>query len=475
MDLEELRGLVAGGESEQLEFKKSTGELKEGFQTLCGFLNAAGGQVLFGITASGRVVGQVIADTTLQDVAREIARLEPPASLKQTRCRVSPGLEVLILELEAQPDATFVYAGRPYQRVGTTTSIMPQAMYRKRLLERGQSQQRWENQPAAAYRARDLDGREIRRTAVEAVHAGRLQTPVESKSEVLRKLHLLQVGGVAQAAVVAFAKEVLPGYPQCGLRMARFRGIKKDEFLDQRQIHGHAFALLEEAMVFLSRHLPVAGRFEPGVLTRLDEPLFPTLALREALVNAICHRDYSIVGGAISIAVFDDRLEIASTGTLPHGITVNDLKRDHTSKPRNPLLAEVFYRRGLIERWGRGTQKIVSLCVQAGHPEPEFEERTGEVIVRFIPSAYIPPHRISHDLTERQRRILHLLGDGARHTLGEIRRKIAPAVAPSTLRDDLILLRNLHLVRSGGHARGAFWQLELVAQQSPPGTAVGEH
>ena len=265
---------------------------------------------------------------------------------------------------------------------------------------------------------------------------------------------------------MAFAKDVLPGYPQCGLRMARFRGTRKDEFIDQRQVHGHAFSILEEALIFLSRHLPVAGRFEPGVLTRLDEPLFPTLALREALVNAICHRDYSIVGGAISIAVFDDRLEIASTGTLPFGIEVGELKRDHTSKPRNPLLAEVFYRRGLIERWGRGTQKIVSLCVEAGHPEPEFEERTGEVIVRFIPSAYIPPHRISHDLTERQRRILHVLRDGAKHSLDEIRRFVSVTLPRSTLREDLILLRNLHLVRSGGHGRGAFWQLQLAAGTS---------
>jgi ATP-dependent DNA helicase RecG len=243
--------------------------------------------------------------------------------------------------------------------------------------------------------------------------------------------------------------------------MARFRGTKKDEFLDQRQLHGHAFTILEEAILFLRRHLPVAGRFEPGVLSRLDEPLFPTLALREALVNAICHRDYSVVGGAISIAVFDDRLEIASTGTLPFGIKVSDLNRDHTSKPRNPVLAEVFYRRSLIERWGRGTQKIVSLCLEAGHPEPEFEERTGELIVRFIPSAYIPPHRISHDLTERQRRVLHVLRDGTRHSVGEIRLAISAKLPISTLRDDLNLLRQLHLVRSGGHGRGAYWQLQI--------------
>lgn len=201
------------------------------------------------------------------------------------------------------------------------------------------------------------------------------------------------------------------------------------------------------------------------VMSRLDEPLFPVLALREAVVNAICHRDYSIVGGAINIAIFDDRLEIISTGELPFGLTLDDLKREHESKPRNPLLAEIFYRRGLIERWGRGTQNIVSLCVAAGHPEPEFEQRGGELVVRFLASAYIPPHRVSHDLTERQRRILHALRDGTRRSLSEIRGQVNPAVPESTLRDDLILLRSLHLVKSGGRGRGAFWQLEQPALQ----------
>jgi len=162
----------------------------------------------------------------------------------------------------------------------------------------------------------------------------------------------------------------------------------------------------------------------------------------------------------VSIAIFDDRLEISSTGLLPFGLTVDDLKRSHDSKPRNPLLADVFYRRGLIERWGRGTQKIIELCVQAGHPEPEFEERAGQVIVRFIPSGYTPPHRVSHDLTERQRRILHILRDGKRLRAGEIRSQLTPTPSATVLRDDLNLLRSLGLIEGTGHGAGARWWLQ---------------
>jgi ATP-dependent DNA helicase RecG len=96
--------------------------------------------------------------------------------------------------------------------------------------------------------------------------------------------------------------------------MARFRGTSKTEFLDQQQPHGHALSLLTQAMQFLTRHLPVAGCIEAGVFESVDEPLFPPVALRETLVNAFCHRDYSQAGGAVSLAIYDDRLDIWSSG-----------------------------------------------------------------------------------------------------------------------------------------------------------------
>lgn len=459
MNRTELQALVAGGESERLEFKRSTGDLKGGMETLCGFLNGNGGTVLFGVTQAGKIIGQDISDATMREVARELARLEPPVEIMQSRIPVARGKEVLSLEAALGPAAPYVYHGRPYRRVGSTTSVMPQAEYERRLLERDHALHRWEKLPAPSYRFADLDEVEIWRTVNEANAARRLDAVVTSPLEALQKFHPMVGDVLTQAAVVAFAREPMPDYPQCALRLARFRGVTKDEFLDQRQLTGHTFRLLEEALVFLQRHLPVAGRFEPGVLERIDEPLFPPLALREALVNALIHRDYAIYGGAVNVAVYDDRLEVISAGTLPLGVTVEDLSRDHISKPRNPLLAELFYRRGLIERWGRGTQKIINLCVAAGHPPPQFEERAGAVVVRFIPSGYVPPHQVSHHLTERQRRILHFLGSGQQVAASAIRAAVDPSMAERTLRDDLKLLRELGLVTSRGHGRGARWWL----------------
>src|SRR5215471_2193642 len=161
--------------------------------------------------------------------------------------------------------------------------------------------------------------------------------------------------------------------------MARFRGHDKTEFLDNRQEYGHAFELF----------------------VRVDDPLYPPEALREALANALCHRDYAAGGGSVSLAIYDDRLEIASTGPLPFGQTPQDLMKPHPSRPWNPLIAGVFHRRGIIESWGRGTLRMAELTRRAGLLAPEIEAGVGDVIVRFRPTKYVAPERVGHNSPSR--------------------------------------------------------------------------
>ena len=459
MTISEIEALVRCGESDCLEFKKSTGQLSRAAETLCAFLNGHGGAVVIGVSPDKKIVGQIVGDRTLQDLAQCFKRFEPPAPIQSHRIPLpNSDREVLVLQADASHESRpFTFDGRSYERIGSTTSVMPQETYQRLLLERSHAKQRWENLPAAVT-LEDLDREEILRTLRLGAAAGRMPASVPADAaDVLDRLGLRVHDRVLNAAVVVFGRRMLPDYSQCQLRMARFRGNDKTEFLDQRQTHGHALQLLEDAMQFLTRHLPVAGRIEPGVFERADAPLFPPVALREALVNAFCHRDYSITGSAVSLAIYDDRLEIWSDGTLPFGLSVDDLKRDHPSRPRNPLVAEVFYRRGLVERWGRGTQKIVELCVQAGHPEPEFIEQAGALGVRFLPAAYIAPHRVGHDLTTRQRRILQALAARQDVAFGELRSVAGPTVPVRTFRDDLLHLKRLGLIGLHGRGRGATW------------------
>ncbi len=159
----------------------------------------------------------------------------------------------------------------------------------------------------------------------------------------------------------------------------------------------------------------------------MDEPLYPPSALREALANAICHRDYSIGGGSVAAAIYDDRLEVTSSGALHFGLTAEALFEPHESLPWNPLIARVFYLRGVIEQWGRGTIKMRELTTSAGLPAPEIEDAGGCVTVRFRPGSYVP-RTVEREMSERQRAILALL-DG--ESDGLALRQIVPQLGDS--------------------------------------------
>ncbi len=470
MDRQELEQLVAGGESDRLEFKRSTGELREAMQTLCGFVNEQGGQALIGVTDRGRILGQQVADSTLRDVAQEITKFEPPVQVHQEQIQIWDDLSVLRLEVQQGEDGPHQFDGRAFQRIGTTTQRMPVVEYERRLLQRLHSRRRWENQIAEGWTIDDLDLEEISKTHRISVEVNRLDAQYASHADTLYHFGLRIDGHLTQAAVVLFGKKQLPDYPQCEVRMARFRGITKNEFIDQLQVRGHAFDLFDEAALFLNRHVAVAGWFEEGKWERQDRPQFPFKALREAIVNAICHRDYTAPGGAISIAMFDDRLEITNPGPLPQGITLAQLKQPHRSHPRNPLIAEPFFRRALIEKWGRGTQNIVEECVGNGYPEPEFFDGVLDVGIRFPVGDYRPPTRIETNLSERQQEILQSLGDGAKKTFRTVYGQLRKPVAERTVQVDMKLLRDLGLIDCSGWGRHARWWLVPIISGKEPET-----
>src|SRR5262249_15403033 len=154
---------------------------------------------------------------------------------------------------------------------------------------------RWENQPAEGFGVADLDHAEILRTIDEAIRRQRLEDPgTRDIPALLQGLNLIREGQLLNASVVLFGQaQRLPAYyPQCLLRLAGFLGRHADEFLDNRQEYGHAFDLLLRGQRFFRDHLPVAGRIVPHLFERIDDPLYPPAALREALANALCHRDF---------------------------------------------------------------------------------------------------------------------------------------------------------------------------------------
>ena len=394
MNLKELESLVKKGESDRLEFKRSTGQRTRAAKTVCAMLNGLGGFVFFGVSDQGKIVGQEISAGTLEDIAREIREIEPPAFPDVETTVLPSGRAVIILHVPGS-NGLYDFKDRPYIRNGPTTIPMPRSEYGRRLMEKLHATRRWENEPVAeGVTIEDLDAEEIYITLDNAIQLGRLE-PTERRDipSILMGLELIREGRLLNAAVALYGKSnsLKSLYPQMGIRLGRFRGNDRlADFADNRQYWGHAFSLLRRGESFLMDHVPIAGRVIPGKMVREDQPAYPPRATREALANALCHRDYTIPGGAVAVAMYNDHLEITNPGALHFGITPEKLAKPHESRPWNPIIANVFYRAGIIERWGSGTLNIMDWCMENGNPVPAWKEQAGSVYVLFLP-AELPP------------------------------------------------------------------------------------
>ncbi len=462
MNLEQLQKLVQMGESDHLEFKKSTAHLQKIGETLCGFLNHKGGIVLIGVADDGKLVGQNVGDSTRQELANRLRRFEPAVLFEVMYIDLDEGHKVIAIKADpAKGGQPYTYDGSPYERIESTTALMPQERYQAMLREKLHLDNEWESHFAESVVLDDLDHNEIIRTIKKGIEFGRISPleATENPKEVLINLDLMEGEKIRNAAVILFGKRFSAQFSQCKIRLARFKGKDRDEFIENKQVVGNAFTILQEAFFFFERHLPIASRidflqFQTGGFERLDEPTIPPEALREAVVNAIAHRDYSLLFGAISIAIFDDHMEIWSDGKLPHSLQISDLLKRHPSKPRNRLIANVLYIRKMIEEWGRGTLRMVKLCKESNLPSPVFSETATTFCVEFIFKKSIRPLAMTDELQES---ILNLLNTNEL-SLKEIMDHLPASHTERKIRYELHKLRNESKIISTGHGRGSKWK-----------------
>ena len=387
MTIEDIHRLIANGESRHLELKKTTGELKDAMHTACAFLNGEGGWLVFGIAPTTlRVLGQAVSDNTKREIAQALSGLEPAVDIQVQYIDVPDRQDCQVIAIYFDAfvwgHVPYTYNGRPYYKVESTTRVMPREMFEERLRASKPKYYAWERQVAEGITVGDLNEELIRgalRIGFEKgrIHATALTEPLE---KVLEKFELLTNGNLNNAAVVLFSTKIT-GYPQLRLRMARFRGTDKNEFIDNQRVSGNFFELLDAGSAFFLKHLNMSGKI---VGFRREESLeIPSEALREALTNALCHCQFEKDNLTPSIAIYDDRIEIENPGLLPPQITTETIKLPHNSYPYNPVMAEVLYRTTFLENWGTGAKRILDACKAYNVPEPIWSVDGGFVCVTF--------------------------------------------------------------------------------------------
>ena len=385
MTLEDLRKLIATGEGEALEFKATTGQREDACETLCGFLNRDGGTVVFGVTKKGVLTGQLVSDKTKRELFEVFAKFEPSADIAVDWVDVDATHQAIVCTVPRGNERPYVYDGRPYKRVQSSTTVMKREEYNRMLKERRGFESPWEATPNPKLTLDCIDLEEVKRMARKAVHMGRLDPSVDTEDAIglLDHFRLRENGVLLNGAAVLFGNDKSIWYPQLEVKMGWFHGTTDREFLDNRHVSGNVFKLMDEAMAFCFKHLNLSAKIG-GKLERDEALEVPAAALREALVNAFAHRDYDDTR-TVYLAVYADRVEIKSPGGFPTSI---DLERLYDpplcdSRPRNPRIARVLYLCKMIETWGRGLGVIAGECKRAGLVLPETAMRWGYVVTTF--------------------------------------------------------------------------------------------
>lgn len=431
--MDHLTALIQEGESETLEFKELWNE--HGLEALASFVNTRGGTLLVGVKDDGTVIGWNGKDREQQLVINqivEILRVHPEVSVHQEQ-----GKPVLVIGVK--PAATLVACrGRYYHRVGNSTREIPAEQLGKYFVANLGVQ--WDS-VTDGYALDLIDPAAVQRFLELAKSRLPFAKENDSLKGILQKLGLIRDGKITRGAVLLFGKDPQALFTSSQIHMGRF----KDDItiIDDKILKGNLFEQLEGTTQLFRTYLQVRYEFEGK--SREDEPLsamqrqeiwdYPLKALREAVINALIHRDYFQAGQEIQIRVYDERVVITNPGTLPDGMTVEELKTEgHRSMPRNSLLAQVFYYGELLEKWGTGTSRMISLCRAQGILEPEFSAKPDSFSVTFSKDIYATERLVALGLSERQvKAVLYAKEHGA--ITNKAYREIAAVTDRTALRD----------------------------------------
>ena len=288
--------LLRQPESETLELLNRSDATAIG-RTVCAFLNGQGGRVLVGMEENGRVRGVPRAAEAVQAVQKDMfSRIQPPAT-----CAVSvlpaAGHELLLLEVARGADGPYTYADVIYIRTGTATRKANHENVIS-LVRQLENAPRWETRPYLGCNLTDLDKAELRQTADEANKRRYANLPADPE-RLLDSLYLLRAGALTNAAVALFARDAARFLPQTRVRVVHFADESREKILDNKTFTGHIFSLQAQLLTFLQASLPVQASLRTEGFVREESIAYPLAAVREGLVNALVHRDYSRVDGSI--------------------------------------------------------------------------------------------------------------------------------------------------------------------------------
>jgi ATP-dependent DNA helicase RecG len=452
-------------ENQNIEYKESWRD--EYVKWLCGFANAQGGKLYIGINDKGEVCGVENAHKLSEDIPNKVVSFL--GIVAEVNVLDKEGKDYIEIDV-APSDVPISYKGKYYFRSGSTLQELNGAAMQSFVLKKmGRS---WDEVINDRATLKDIDREAVDYFIRKGIEAGRVPDDLHKASteEVLTSLGLIDDnGGLTNAAVLLFGKNPQRYYPSAVFKIGRF-GIDEADLRFQDVIEGNILQMAEHVMdVLKAKYLISPVRFEG--MQRYEKLELPKEALREILYNAIAHKDYT--GPDIQMHVYDSSMEIWNEGELPEGYTQETLFASHSSKPRNRKIANVFFKAGFIDTWGRGFQKIRDGFEADGIPMPKVENFCGGVRVTIERTVFV---KLSHvgssvgsdvtssvtsmspvKLTERQQDMLELIRKNPFISAQQM--SVVLSVVKRTIERDLADLQKKGILIREGNTSAGHWEI----------------
>ena len=436
-------------ESETLELKRSTSELKEGLETIVAILNKHhSGKLYFGIRNDGTVVGQSVTDKTLRDLSQAISNhIDPKIYPKIEKVKME-GADCILVEFEGEENIYYAYK-KPFVRVGTENRQMDPKEIERIILRKGLQKEPWDGYPSKASKE-DVNEKLLQEFIMRGNEAGRIDFRHQGLESTLNKLGLLlENGRLTNAGQILFCDD-----NHLEVQTAIFAGTDKLTFLDIHLLKGNLFHMLKETEIYLKSHMKWNVKF--GKMERDEIPEVPIKALREAIVNSLCHRDYANPKGN-EIAIFKDRIEIYNPGQFPEEYEPEDFIRgEERSILRNPLIANTIYLSKDIEKWGSGLKRIYDDCSAAGI-KVEFKKiKSGFTVVFHRKLDVVEKTRVKTRVKTREK-IVALIQQNPKITIKELADKTG--ITEKGIEWQLKELKSSGRLIRKGPPKGGHWEI----------------
>jgi ATP-dependent DNA helicase RecG len=447
-------------ESQNIEYKESWRD--EYLKWICGFANAQGGKIYIGCDDNGNVVGINNSKKLLEDIPNKVR--DAMGIIVGVNLLTDGGKEYIEIDVPSYP-VGISCKGVYHYRSGSTKQILTGPALEAFLLRKHGAT--WDNSPMPAFTMDDVDDNVVAVFKKLAAKKGRIDSSFldEPKEVLLDRLHLVNGNYLTNAAMLLFSKD--PERYQLGafLKVGYFENDA--DLLYQDEIHGSLLEQVDKAIELIYLKYMRAKISYEGI-QRIERYFVPEAALREALLNAVCHKQYQS-GIPIQISVYEDRLYVANVGSLPEDWTLEKLMNKHTSKPYNPNIAYVFYLAGFIESWGRGVEKICTALRAENLPMPEYTVNPGDIMIKFTgPEDRIIrvtdrlsdqlSEKLSDKLSDKEKLTLELLVEDPGYTSPQIADKMG--VSRVSVTKYLKALKEKRLIERVGSDRKGYWKVK---------------